>query len=103
MNLVIFPYEIWTWKLSQNGPRISDAANFRKLYLRAQKELDGKSGIYDYLLDQNFHVNKFLERSGTFFVPKTKLLEKVSFPENIGTCSFRQLLRPNQKYLRDKM
>ena len=65
MDLVIFSSEIWTWEFSQNGPGIYDAANFGELYLRAQKELDGKPGIYDYLLDQNFHVNKFLERLET--------------------------------------
>ena len=62
MGLGIFSSEIWTWEFSQNGPGISDAANFGKLYLRAQKELEGKSGIYDCVLGQNFHVNKFLER-----------------------------------------
>ena len=51
MGLGIFSSEIRTWEFSQNGPGISDAANFGKLYLRAQKELDGKPGIYDYLLD----------------------------------------------------
>ena len=51
MDLAIFSSEIWTWEFSQNGPGISDAANFGKLYLRAQKELDGKPGIYDCLLD----------------------------------------------------
>ena len=66
MDLAIFSSEIWTWQLSQNGPGISDAANFGKLYLRAQKELEVKSGIYDCILGQNFHVNKFLERSEMF-------------------------------------
>ena len=65
MGLGIFSSEIRTWEFSQNGLGISDAANFGKLYLRAQKELDGKPGIYDYLLDQNFHANKFLERLET--------------------------------------
>ena len=47
MDVGIFSCEIQMWKFSQNGPGISDAANFGKLYLRAQKELDGKPGIYD--------------------------------------------------------
>ena len=59
------------------SPKISDFADFGPRYLRAQKELDGKSGIYDCVLDPNFHVNKFLERSETFFAPKTKILKKV--------------------------
>ena len=66
MDVGIFSCEIQMWEFSQNGPGISDAANFGKLYLRAQKELEVKSGIYDCVLGQNFHVNKFLERLETF-------------------------------------
>ena len=59
------------------SPNISDFADFRPRYLRAQKELGAKSGIYDCVLSLNFHVNKFLERLGTFFVPKNQILKKV--------------------------
>ena len=60
------------------SPKISDFADFRPRYLRAQKELGAKSGIYDCLLSLKFRVNAFLERSGAFFVPKSQLLKKVA-------------------------
>ena len=63
------------------GPKISDFADFPTRYLRAQKELEGKSGIYDCLLGLNFHVNKFSERSEKFFVPKNPRLKNIAKPE----------------------
>ena len=75
---------MWIRQILKNTQKCQEVPNFPTLptsgqdnYLRAQKELGAKSGIYDCVLGPKFHVNKFLERSEVFFLTKTKIIKKV--------------------------